>query len=149
MDFLIGDWTYKAKSYQADGTYVNQHYESQAKYIFSKTGIQDDFAFRNAKGEVIILGTTIRSYNPFKKAWRMLWYSNHLNSMTEMEGRYENGRFIFEGKGKDLQNSYLEKIVFYNITENSYSWKMDRSYDNGKSWIKNFFSYDAVKRVKQ
>ncbi|MEQ8713923.1 MAG: hypothetical protein RIC80_12960 [Cyclobacteriaceae bacterium] len=143
MDFLIGSWEFDAKSLMPDGTYQPQVFYSDVSYIFGGNASKDDFMFKNENGETIIYGSTIRSYDAQAGKWKMLWYNFNLSFITEMTGDYVDGEFHFNGEGRDERGDYLEKIVFYDISENQYSWKSDKSYDNGQTWLKDFFSYTA------
>lgn len=143
MDFLIGNWKFNAKSLMPDGSFQNKVFYSNVSYIFGGNSSKDDFGFKNEKDETIVYGSTIRSYDAQSKKWKMLWFNYNLSFITEMTGDYIDGEFHFTGKGKDEKGDYIEKIVFYDISTNQYSWKNDKSYDNGKTWLKNFFSYKA------
>lgn len=143
MDFLIGSWEFDAKSLMPDGTYQSQVFYSEVSHIFGGNASKDDFMFKGENGESIIYGSTIRSYDAQSKKWKMLWYNFNLSFITEMTGDYLDGEFHFNGEGSDERGDYLEKIVFYDISENQYSWKSDKSYDNGETWLKDFFSYTA------
>ena len=146
MDFLIGDWTYKAKSLTPQGTYFEQEFYTKCSYLFNESAHKDDFYFKDPNGNLVCYGTTIRTYDEQAKIWRMMWVERNLAITTSMTGKYADGIFYFDGKGKDQQGEYLEKIEFFDIKEDSYSWKMDRSYDGGKTWLKNYFSYQAIRK---
>lgn len=148
MGFLIGNWDYKARGYVGNGNYKDMSYQSKVHYVFDKKAIHEEFGFYKEGTQFVSLGVTVRSYDEKASKWRMIWYSTNLNAITTMIGEFKNGEFHFDGKGTEGQYQFLEKIVFYDIKKDSYKWKMDRSYDGGNNWIKNFFSYEA-KKVKQ
>ena len=122
MSFIIGEWVYDAKSLLSDGTYQPQTFYSNAKYIFGGNALQDDFCFKNQNGDLVVYGSTIRSYDAKAGKWKMLWYNYNLSFITEMEGDYRDGEFHFTGKGADEKGTYLERITFYEISENEYSF---------------------------
>ncbi|MEQ8627983.1 hypothetical protein [Ekhidna sp.] len=146
MDFMVGDWKFNASSMNPDGTYTtNQTFYTKCKLLFNETSHKDDFYYKDQNGNMICYGTTIRTYNEGEKRWEMLWVGNGFTESTEMVGEYKDENFYFDGKGKDQRGEYLEKITFYDISDDQYKWKMDRSYDGGKTWMKNYFSYTATK----
>lgn len=145
MDFLIGQWKFDAKSYIAENQYQQNTFYSSVSYIFGGTASKDDFSYKDQNGNLITYGTTIRTYDRQSQKWKMLWYNYNLSFITEMTGSYTNGEFHFTGKGSDQKGNYIEKITFYNISQDQYSWKNDKSYDGGKTWLKNFFSYTAYR----
>ncbi len=146
MDFLIGKWEYNASSLMPDGSYQPQTFYSEASYIFGGNALKDDFKFKDANGALITYGSTIRSFDAKTKKWRMVWYNYNLSFVTKMEGEYIDGEFHFSGEGADEEGEYIERITFYDISEDQYSWKSDKSYDGGKTWLAKFFSYTA-KRI--
>ena len=145
MDFLIGDWMYEAKSLTPDGSFVEQKFFTKCSYIFNEGAHKDDFYYTDPNGNLICYGTTIRTYDNQTQQWRMMWVESNLAISTSMTGEYRDGNFYFNGKGKDQRGEYLERITFYDISDDQYKWKMDRSYDGGKTWMKNYFSYTATK----
>ncbi len=146
MDFLIGEWRFDAKSLMPDGKYQPQEFYSKVEYINGGNSSRDDFHFKNQNGDWMIYGSTVRSYDSQAGKWKMLWYNYNLSFVTQMEGDFRDEEFHFTGKGTDERGSYIEKIVFYDIENDKYSWKGDRSYDDGKTWMKNFFSYTAYRK---
>ena len=146
MAFLVGEWEYKAKSLLPDGTYQPQEFYSKVSYVEGGFAIKDDFHFKNQNGEWVLYGSTIRSYDKKAQKWKMLWYNYDLSFVTQMEGEFKNGEFHFTGMGTDEKGDYMEKIVFYDITDDQYSWKGDKSYDMGRTWLKNFFAYTAFRK---
>ena len=146
MKFLIGKWEFDAKSRLPDSTFQSQVFYSNVEYIFSKNALKDDFCFKNAEGELVIYGSTIRSFDTKTGKWKMLWYNYNLSFITQMEGVFDDGKFHFTGKGIDEKGEYIERITFFDISEDRYSWKSDKSYDKGETWLKNYFSYTA-KRI--
>lgn len=145
MSFLIGEWKYQAKSLTPRGNFLEEIFYTKCTYIFNETAHKDDFFTKDANGNLICYGTTIRTYDSRRGIWRMLWVESNLSITTQMTGEYKKGKFLFDGKGADERGEYLEKIEFYDLSKDQYSWKMDRSYDGGKTSMKNYFSYTATR----
>lgn len=149
MDFLVGEWQFNAKSMLPDGKFQNQIFYSSVNKIFGGNAHKDNFQYKDANGKLVSYGFTIRTYDKNSKQSKMLWFNHDLSFITEMKGEYKDGEFHFTGKGNDNRGSYIEKITFYDITDNAYSWKSDKSYDGGETWLENFFSYTAKRLKKQ
>lgn len=145
MEFMLGEWQFNAKFRRADGSFGSVVSRSIVKTTLGGRAIADHYCNVLTSGETDNVGVTIRSYNARQQKWLMVFYDFDLGSRTEFKGDYKDGEFHFEGKGLHNGISLLEKVTFYNIKDDSYSWKMDRSYDNGETWIEDFFSYDAIK----
>lgn len=147
MNFLLGDWKLNSKYLKQDGSFGSAVYRSSVEYTLGRNATADYFCLIGPDGSLDTNGITVRTYDKRSKKWRMIFYTKDLNFYTIFSGDYIDGEFIFEGKGIEYGRKFMEKVKFYNITESSYSWKMNRSYDNGKTWIENVFSYDA-ERIK-
>lgn len=145
MEFLLGEWQFNARFRRPDGSFGKTISRSIVKTTLGGRAIEDRYCNVLQSGEVDNVGITVRSYNQRTQKWLMVFYDMDLGSRTEFIGEYKDGEFHFEGKGLHNGINLLEKVTFYNITDDSYSWKMDRSYDDGKTWIEEFFAYDAVR----
>jgi hypothetical protein len=50
-------------------------------------------------------------------------------------GKFEGDKRMFMRKTKDSEgNQVIQRMVFYDITDDSFQWDWERSTDNGKSW---------------
>ncbi|MCE7994138.1 MAG: hypothetical protein HEP71_19275 [Roseivirga sp.] len=145
MEFMIGKWQFNAKFKRQDGSFGKITSRSIVNTTLGGRAIADHYCNVLSNGEIDNVGVTIRSYNPRLQKWLMVFYDLDLGSRTEFTGEFKDGEFHFEGTGLHNGIALLEKVTFYNIEKDGYSWKMDRSYDNGKTWIKDFFSYEAVR----
>jgi len=145
MAFMIGEWDFAYQYRKQDGTFGDGAAISKVTYILDGQSIQDTYGEVH-NGKYIPFGNTIRSYDNRTRKYRMLWYNASLSDYTLFEGKKVDGEFHFEGRGRDQRGEFLEQITFYDIQADSYSWKMNRSYDDGKTWLENFFAYKATRR---
>lgn len=112
-------------------------------YGYHGYAIQDDwFPINYANGNGITSGPAIRGYNPLADEWHMTYIpinsarnntwlmTANFNEKGEVEGSLEN----VDANG----NKFIQRIYFYDVSENKFTWRADRSYNNGKTWIKTF-----------
>lgn len=96
-------------------------------------------------------GPAIRGYDPLKKEWHMTFIpiNGGRNATWQMTGKFdENMELEGQFEGTDWQGRpFKQRIYFFNISENHFSWKADRSYDDGKTWIKKF-TYTECDRIE-
>lgn len=145
MKFLIGEWQFNGRYPQPDGTFGKIVSRSSVNVTMGGRAIADHFSNVLANGEIDNVGITVRTYNAQTGKWKMFYVNQNLGAYTNFTGTYENGEFHFDGKGVHGGVEIMEKVTFFNIKEDSYSWNMDRSFDGGKTWIKSFYAYDAVR----
>lgn len=51
------------------------------------------------------------------------------------------------GEGRDARGACIDRNTFHDIADDRWSWRKDRSYDGGKTWIEGVGFIDAT-RVK-
>jgi hypothetical protein len=130
-----------------DGSFENGRAKSVVKYILDGYAMQDDYLILDIDDNVVFRGTSIRSYNPRSGKYQIVWIIPGYKGLTDISAEWKDGKLVSTGKGYDYQGDFLERFEYYDIEDNSYKFKMDRSYDDGKTWIENFGRFTAT-RVK-
>ena len=49
------------------------------------------------------------------------------------------------GEGTDQRGDFIDRNTFYEIKENSWRWRKDRSYDGGDTWIEGVGFIEATR----
>ena len=147
FSFLVGEWECKAKFLNSDGEYGETSGRWVGYYTLGGFAFQDDWYSPNLRG------TTWRTWDPVGKRWVNRWLQAGVDKPAGFTGDtfyggLKAGRMILEAQGKDTRGSYVDRITFYDIADDHFSWKLDRSYDSGKTWIKNMTMTEAT-RVEQ
>ncbi|MCB0279741.1 MAG: hypothetical protein KDD94_09580 [Calditrichaeota bacterium] len=146
FDFLIGNWTCTGKYLTASGSYGTYTATWKGYYLLERTIVADDFRVDTPNGAIAFLGSTFRTYNPDSDSWSMQFYDAVKGEWGEaFSGKRTEDMVMIDASGKDAYGSFLAKIAFYDIKEDSFKWKEDRSYDNGKTWIKNTSVIEATR----
>jgi hypothetical protein len=68
--------------------------------------------------------------------------------LTDIQAEWKDGKLVGKGEGYDGYGSFKERFEYYNISDNSYTFRMDRSYDGGETWLKNFNRIEATRKSK-
>ena len=145
IDFFIGKWDIETIDIQQDGSFSEGRALSEVKYILNGEAIQDDFLVLNSRNDIVFRGISIRSFNARTNKFQIVWIMPGYSGLTDIEAEWINGKLVSTGKGYDQAGEFLERFEYYDITENSYSFKMDRSYDGGNSWVENFGRMNATR----
>ncbi len=145
IDFFIGEWDIETTDIQADGSFAKGKAKSIVKYILDGTAMQDEFQVINQNGNIVFRGISIRSYNARNARFQIVWVMPGINGITDISAEWTGEKLVSTGKGYDGGGEFLERFEYYDITDNSYKFKMDRSYDGGKNWIENFSRLKATK----
>jgi len=147
LDFFIGEWVIETKDIQPNGTFKTGKAKSSVKYILDGYAIQDDYLMLDDNDSVVFRGTSIRSFNMNTAKYQIVWIMPGITGITDISAEFVENKLVGKGKGYDDNGAFLERFEYYNISQESYSFKMDRSYDNGNNWIINFGTFEA-KRIK-
>lgn len=131
--FWVGDWdltwqdrngnTFQGTNHIVrilDGAVIQENFEA-------KTGPLTGFK-----------GTSLSVYNPRKREWRQAWADNQ-GGYFDFTGRKEGDRYYFETQPVETpQGTVQQRMVFYDITEDSLVWDWEASQDGGQTWNLNW-----------
>jgi len=138
LDRLIGTWATKSISRSTtDGTWKTD--TTTASWVWYKIlqdkAIQDDWYANTTPDkleEATSMGTNIRIYNEKEKKWYMGWIDTFNYKLQTFTATEENGVLTMEGN--NAQGRPV-RIVFSNVTENSFDWAQQWTFDEGKTWV--------------
>lgn len=129
FDFWIGKWdlTYQQK----DGTIAKA--QNNIYRILSGTTIQENFKVI-AGANKGYTGKSWSVYNPRSKEWKQTWVDSEGAYLT-FDGKIDgNKRIFFRTATNPEGKTIYQRMVFYEITENSFTWDWEQSNDAGKNW---------------
>ncbi len=134
FDKLIGTWNATQSIRNRDGSWTVQEKQYKWKFysILEGEAVQDDWIVVDSTGRERATGTNIRIFNSEEHQWHMAWIDKTHRRLATFAAVYENGNIIMDGtnaQGRHIHN------IFYNITEKSFEWKQEWTFDEGKSWV--------------
>ncbi len=145
FDFLVGDWTYTAvwKTPNGErrgvGTWT-------ARKAFDGFGVVDEWRILDAPGgNTTYLGTSARVYSPAKGHWDMRFLNVRNATWHEQFAESRDGEMFLWWTGEDLRGQFRMRVRYYDIDENSFRWRADRSYDDGATWIENWLMMEVTR----
>lgn len=146
IDFFIGEWNLSTRDMQQNGSIAEGEARSNAYYILDGRAIQDDFRSIDRSGNVEFRGTSIRSCDEDRSKYIIAWLMPGKEGITDLRATWSEGILSGEGEGYDEFGAFMERFTYFNITDSSYSFRMQRSYDEGRTWLQNFSSIEATKK---
>lgn len=145
LSFFEGNYRVTSTEIQRDGSYITRKAFTSGRFIHNGNALIDEYIMKNDQGEITFRGMSIRSFNPRKKSYQIVWLMPGHNGLTDLTAIWKDGKWIGKGEGYDDSGSFLERFTYSEITDNSYTFRMDRSYNNGKNWIEDFNVMRAVR----
>lgn len=135
FSFLVGKWAGQGKTRLEDGSFADFEMTWIGRYILDGTAIADEF-HSVAPGGSPYLGISLRHYNSYQESW-VIEYLNVSNSFLRKQVNPQFGSVtkngntvvvIAESDGTLIRENYAV------LGEDSFTYIMDTSNDNGESW---------------
>ena len=79
-------------------------------------------------------GISYLVYNRETKEWQTTWIDNFMASMSYYTGKMENGALTVSGIDHMMGMKFHTRATSYDMTENSWKWKMEQSVDGGATY---------------
>lgn len=137
--FIIGEWNCDVRVKAEDGAVQTYQATWTGRYILDGYVIADEYRMLDHAGSVIVHGMNFRSYDAEKKAWVMRWLDGTRSFWVELGPdalggvRADAGTIQF--KLVDLfAPDAVSRVTFSNITADRFTWKEEKSLDNGRTW---------------
>lgn len=133
-DFWIGNWNVEWDEADGKTGAGTNHIEK----ILDGKVIQEHFTISEGENAGF-KGTSISVYNSNKDQWKQAWADNN-GGYFDFTGTTEGNKRIFQTQVFERQNGdkFIQRMVFYNIEENSFTWDWEASTDGGINWDLNW-----------
>ena len=130
FDFWVGKWDLK---WDLGEGKVGRGVNHIVKTLDGKV-IQENFEATDSGPMTGFKGTSISVFNPNTKVWHQAWADNQ-GGYFDFRGEIDGDKRIF--KTKPLVNkdqNLVMRMVFYDISEDAFTWDWERSQDGGETW---------------
>lgn len=136
---LAGEWDCITEARLPSGNWVKVGKAKWLwKYILDGFAVQDlwfqkwiDLRATLASVNRDVVGTNIRMYLPAEDRWEAVWLTNGKNTTSRFEAISDEEKIVMTG---EHAQGGLARITFFNITQDNFDWKSERSQDEGASW---------------
>jgi hypothetical protein len=78
-------------------------------------------------------GMSVSTFNPRSRRWHQTWVDNQ-GSYLDLVGEYKTSSMVLQRKGTVNGKEVLQRMVWYDIKQDSLQWNWERSEDEGKTW---------------
>lgn len=127
FDFWVGEWTAEWKD--ADGNLA--HGSNHVIRLFDGCVIEENF---DGRPGTELIGKSFSVYDKRQKQWKQTWVDNS-GGYLDFTGGFTDGKMILSRKAISRKGiPVAQRMIYYNIEENSFEWNWEISYDNGKTW---------------
>ena len=134
FDFWIGYWEVSWEEGEGEtGSGTNKIVK-----ILDGMVIQENFRITEGRNKGF-KGTSISVYQTRFEQWKQAWADNN-GGYFDFTGKFDGGKRIFQTETKQMENGtqFTQRMVFYDITENSFTWDWESSENGGETWKLNW-----------
>jgi hypothetical protein len=139
FDYLLGDWEFTGTNQQ----YGKIHGFWSAMRL-DKGQILDEYRVVGDQGETYYVTTTLRNYNGALDRWELVGADDGAGLQDVGIGHWDGREMRIEQTfGVAAGTPSQWRIRYHDIQPDRFSWKADRSTDEGKTWVTNFQRLEA------
>lgn len=133
FDFWVGKWEVSWEEGDGMGRGIN-HIEK----TLDGTVIQENFRILEGGNEGF-KGTSISVYQSRFERWKQAWADNN-GGYFDFTGTIDGEKRIFQTEIFEREDGsrVTQRMVFYNITDDSMTWDWESSADGGETWTLNW-----------
>jgi hypothetical protein len=152
FNFLIGQWEVSAKP---KATTLGQRVHGvrpllgtwKAWRALDGWGLEDELRLTDASGNPLLLQHTVRFYDRTARRWTNASIDVYKGVSTQTTAERRGADLVVSGRGTDEEGrAYISRGTFSKVTTAGFTYRLDRSTDNGKGWTEGVLVIDA-KRV--
>lgn len=122
FDFWVGQWDLTWGDSGAGTNSITVDYDSCV--IIERFDSAPSDVFR---------GMSVSTYDTKAKVWRQTWVDNTGNYF-DFEGVLEESRMVLSREAAGDSGTFLQRMVWYNISPDTLDWNWERSDDGGETW---------------
>ncbi len=140
FDYLLGDWEF---------TSVNKEFGKlrgfwSAVRLAEGGQILDEYRVVGDASETLYVSATLRAYNAVLDRWELVSVEGATGLQNVGTGKRVGNEMHLEQKfGVMGSTPSILRIRYYDIQPDRFSWRADRSVDNGKTWTKDHLTIEA------
>src|SRR5579863_4195873 len=116
--FLIGHWRCEAKIKTPTGDWQTFQATWVGRYILDGYAIEDEYRMTSPSGELIVLGTNLRTYDTARRTWNMKWLNALAGTWVDL-GPPELGGVKLDGKS--ITYAFKEPVAAHAYTRATYA----------------------------
>jgi hypothetical protein len=142
FDYLLGVWEFTAVRKTPDGEQKFRGFWSAMRLADGQ--ILDEYRVVGPEGETWYVTTTLRNYNPHLDRWELVGASPGTGLLDFGTARKEGAEMHIEQRfGVAAGTPSVWRIRYHAIEKDRFSWRADRSLDDGKTWVENHQTIEA------
>lgn len=136
LAFWLGDWKFTSKGRATDGSWTEAKGTASVSVTLHGFGIMENLTRENYFEDGRPLnGMSLTVFNKQSGTFQQHWTDNQSMRFYAYEGKMEGNEIILYGPEINTPNGKADlRMVYTDIKPDSFTWKLENSVDNKKSW---------------
>lgn len=139
FEFLIGAWKAQGTRFSPTGEIMLKYDATwRAEYLHDKRMVLDDFSVLAPNGQELSSFVTLRTYAEATGRWEIAGIGALQPAMVgKWFGSWADGEMRLNAEATAPDGRIvLNRIRFFDIRPDSFSWESHNSFDGGATWVK-------------
>jgi hypothetical protein len=135
---LTGSWDVDMTAYDETGKATSYVAEWHLGWILQGRALQDVIITRSIDtGDVVGYGTTVRTFDPSRGLWWIVWQDPLAGEFAVLLAREEEDRIVLDGQwsiGQTRDSKGRFRWTFSQLRPDGFHWEAHLSKDEGATW---------------
>ncbi len=132
-------------SYNKDGSSLGQHDRSNTYCYYDGMASMSEYRGLDKNNQTFYHGVSITIWGENREKARTFWAQVGTADITDMEAYWKDNKLVTKGNGNDPTGAFVERSSTEFYPGGDFQFVMDRSYDNGETWLSPFGTIEYLK----
>ncbi|HET7205065.1 MAG TPA: DUF1579 family protein [Terriglobales bacterium] len=129
FEFWVGQWNL---TWPGEKPGEVQHGTNTIRRVLDGCVIQESF---EGGASMHLRGTSVSTFDQRTGKWKQTWVDNE-GGYLDFVGQFENGQMVLSREATAADGkTFLQRMVWKNITADALDWSWEASQDGGKTWL--------------
>jgi hypothetical protein len=136
--FLVGNFRCEARLKAATGAWQTFQGRWRGRFILDGYAIADEYRMMTSAGELIVLGTNVRTYDALHQTWHIKWLNALAGTWTDLApsvlgGLAFDGNSIVYAFEEPVAGHRYTRAIYTNHSDTHFTWRGEKS-DDAEGW---------------
>jgi len=131
---LVGTWEVAMKFRWDPADTVWEESQGTCVYSYTAGGAALMMDFESAMEGMPFVGISLQCFDRETDMWQSVWTDNMGARLSFYTGKKTDDKFVMTGEELYQGQKSIGRLTTYNLTETSFDWMIESSYDGGETY---------------
>ncbi len=132
--YLVGTWDADTKILMDPSTDEWTDAKAVSVYEYVAGGACMQMTYTSSMMGMEFHGVSMSVYDREMGEWHDTWVDNMSGRISNFTGNFIDGNMVMTGEDIMMGQKTLKRMTVSDITDTTFNWKMETSYDDGATW---------------